>query len=175
MNHKHQKHHQANKSHKNHKKSKYISQENPSLWQKIKHVFRAIFKFLKNLFSKKHKDKTENKKNEIIISDPNFLDRVENLIATNQSVTDLTTPLYNAYISDPDIARISKLVNGQIPVNEANLDFKNLLASEEVVEHLLKSNKVSPKIKDKVQEIKEKMDRKKQRLHPLGYTRHFGT
>lgn len=169
MSKRHKKHHKDHKSNNNHKakNNKYITQKDPSLWQKFKKFLSTIIQFVKNLFSNKKQNEAqeESKNSQIVISDPNFLDRVENLIATNQSVTDLTTPLYSAYISDPDVARISKLVNGQIPVNEANLDFKNLLASEEVVHHLLKSNKVSPKIKEKVQEIKDKMDKKKQRLH----------
>ena len=152
-----------NKIHKNQNK-KAIPQQNKTFEQKVKDAIRAIINFFKNLFSKKPIKKEEKKNLPIVIKDENFLNKVENMIIANQSVSELTTPLYSAYISDPDVARISKLVNGQIPVNEANLDFQNLLASEDVVEHLLKSNKVSPKIKDKVQEIKDKMDKKKQKL-----------
>jgi len=167
MSNRHRKHNHKRHNTQKNMGNKFITQKDLSLFQKIKKIFKSIISFLKSLFVKKQltEDKKENKKNDIVISDPNFLNKVENLIVTSQSVTDLTTPLYSAYISDPDVARISKLVNGQIPVNEANLDFQNLLASEEVVEHLLKSNKVSPKVKEKVQEIKDKMDRKKQKLH----------
>ena len=120
---------------------------------------------LKTYFKKKTKKTNPEKNKQLTIKDKYFFNKVENLILSTQSVSELTTPLYSAYMNDPDIARIGKLINGQIPVNEANLDFQNLLASEDVIEHLLKSNKVSPKVKEKIQEIQDNIDRKKQKLH----------